>query len=97
MPFLVILPVVSTRNTPPEGALEELRTLLETIELEELRRLLDTVELDELRALLETTMLDELRALLDKVELDELERAELLNAFDELAQPATATTPKGDG
>lgn len=91
MPFLVMLPVASTRNVPPVVAdeLEERGTLLlDTTALDEelWMLLLETIELDELRTLL----LDEL----DGTEEDELERTELLTTLELLQAPLT---PNGAG
>lgn len=87
MPFLVMLPVASTRNTPPGLTLEVLEELTE----------LGVLERDELIELLITLIL-ELERELGVTEEDELERLELTTletTLDEL--PHTPVTPKGEG
>lgn len=94
MPFLVILPVASTRKTPPGLTLDRLEELIElgVLEREELIEL-GVLERDELIKLLLTLIL-ELERELGGTEDDELERLEL-TTLDEL--PHTPVTPKGAG
>lgn len=80
----MILPVASTRNTPPGATLDE---------LEELTELGGVLERDELTELLITLTL-ELELELGITEDDELERLEL-TTLDEL--PQAPVTPKGEG
>lgn len=78
-----MLPVASTRNTPPGATLEE---------LEELTELGAVLERDELTELLITLALE--RELLEGIREDELERLELTR-LDELLQ--APVTPNGEG
>ena len=86
-----MLPVASTRNTPPGATLEELLELGGVLEREELTELLITLALE--RELLEGINEEELERL-DGINEEELERLEL-TTLDEL--PQAAVTPKGEG
>ena len=81
MPFLVMLPVASTRKTPPGLTLDELAE----------RGILELERTDELLGILE------LERELGITEDDELGRLELTldTTLDEL--PHAAVTPKGEG
>lgn len=92
MPFLVILPVPSTRNTPGvDGTLEELVELRE-LAMDELTELLVMLTL-ELELELKLELLD------GGSDDDELERLDgaLLPGTEDVPQFGAATTPNGDG
>lgn len=80
-----MLPVASTRNTPPGLTLDRLEELIE----------LGVLERDELIELLVTLTLELERELLEGISEDELERLLELNTLEEL--PHTPVTPKGEG